>query len=251
MTDATPLDEHYDAVVAGAPPVHHDIPWIAAQRWEQVLFVNWPVAVEQVRPLIPAQLEIDTYEGQAWVSLLPLRMAHVHLRGVAPIPHLTDFPELNLRTYVTGNDHKGVWFFSLDAPSGLAVFLGREVFHLNYREADVSMTATPEGVKFSSQCAGGTATFESTYTGAGPAKPPSPGSLEEFLCERYSMFAVNWLGHLRRGDIRHSPWPLQQAEHSTDLGTVANVAHLPCPDQPAFVTYSAAVDTVVWPMLPA
>ncbi len=249
MTDPADLDAHYEAVVAAAPPVDHNIPWIAAQRWEQVLFVNWPVPVASVRPLVPAQLEIDTYEGQAWGSLLPLKMAHVHLRGVPPIPHLTDFPELNLRTYVTDNDHKGVWFFSLDAPSGLAVFLGREVFHLNYREAEMSMATTGDTVKFSSQRDGDSATFRSTCAGTGPAEPPT-GSLEEFLCERYSMFALNWLGHLRRGDIRHSPWPLQKAEHTTDLGTVASSARLACPDQPAFVTFSAATDTVVWPMLP-
>ena len=91
------------------------------------------------KDLVPEGLELDLYDGKAYVSLLPLRMANVRLRDLPGIPHLTDFPELNLRTYVRHQGEPGVYFMSLDAPSGLAVWIGKHVFHVRYDHADMSM----------------------------------------------------------------------------------------------------------------
>ena len=92
-----------------------------AQTWENLLFVHWEVPLELLRPLIPERLTIDTFEGQAWIGLVPFRMNYVHWRGIPPIPGTSTFPELNVRTYVTIDDKSGVWFFSLEAGNKLAV----------------------------------------------------------------------------------------------------------------------------------
>ena len=121
--------------IAAEPPSGwtHTGPWVCAQRWEQLLFLHWPVPDATVaRSLVPDEIEIDTHDGQAYVSVLALRMAKVHLRDMIPIPGLADFPELNVRTYVVHDGKPGVWFVSLDAPSHLNVWIGRHMFHLNY-----------------------------------------------------------------------------------------------------------------------
>ncbi len=230
---------------------HERFPWIAAQRWEQVLFVNWRVPADAIRPLVPEQLELDSHGGDTWVSLLPLRMAHVHLRDVPPVPGLTGFPELNLRTYVVHDGRPGVYFFSLDAPGHMMVWLGRHVFHLAYDLADMSMDEVDGKVVFASHRRGANAEFRATYCGIGDAAPAADGSLEQFLTERYCMYALDHAGHLRRGDIRHDPWQLRRADADIALGTVAQAAGLPVPPDPEVVLYSDATDNVVWPMVSA
>ena len=132
--DPDDLAQRAEQIAADAPSGWaHTGPWVCAQRWEQLLFLHWPVPTAVARALVPAEIEIDTHGGQAYVSVLALRMAKVHLRDMVPIPGLADFPELNVRTYVVHDGKPGVWFVSLDAPSHLNVWIGRHMFHLNVR----------------------------------------------------------------------------------------------------------------------
>src|SRR5690349_6710130 len=110
-------------------------PWIMAQNWHELLFAHWRVPVEAVRPLVPQGLEIDLFAGDAWLSVVPFRMSGVRLRGTPALPWLSSFPELNVRTYVCAEGRPGVWFFSLDAASRLAVGVARAWFHLPYFNA--------------------------------------------------------------------------------------------------------------------
>ena len=149
MNEPDDLAQRAEQIAAEAPSGWtHTGPWVCAQRWEQLLFLHWPVPTAVAQALVPAEIEIDTHAGQAYVSVLALRMAKVHLRDMFPIPGLADFPELNVRTYVVHDGKPGVWFVSLDAPSHLNVWIGRHMFHLNYDVAHMRMTDTAGRIDF-------------------------------------------------------------------------------------------------------
>ena len=107
-------------------------PWALGMTWRDLLFMHWPVDVDALRPLVPPSLSIDTFDGSAWLGVVPFDMTGVRPHFLPAVPGLSNFPEINLRTYVTAEDRPGVWFFSLDAHSRLAVRLARTTFHLPY-----------------------------------------------------------------------------------------------------------------------
>src|SRR6267154_1075488 len=125
-------------------------PWIMAQSWHDLLFAHWPVDAAMLRSHIPADLAIDTFDGQAWLGIIPFSMTGVRLRWTPPVPGLSAFPELNVRTYVTGQGKPGVWFFSLDAASALAVAAARLSFHLPYFRARMQCTQADGWIKYES-----------------------------------------------------------------------------------------------------
>jgi uncharacterized protein len=185
------------------------------QSWLDLLFLHWPVPVEALRPLIPPRLEIDTHEGQAYVGLVPFTMTGVRPVWSPAVPGLSNFHEVNVRTYVhlEGRD-PGVWFLSLDASSRIAVLVARATYHLPYRFARMSLAHGPAGeVRYSSErrwpgpkpagCA-------MRYWPVGPVAPAPLRSLEHFLAERYVLYAER-RGRLLRGRVHHSPYPLQAA----------------------------------------
>ncbi len=96
-------------------------PWVMAQSWRELLFAHWRIPVEALRPLVPAELELETWDGSAWLGVVPFLMAGVRPRGVPALPRLSAFPEINVRTYVKVESKPGVWFLSLDAANSLAV----------------------------------------------------------------------------------------------------------------------------------
>src|SRR5260370_21119247 len=126
-------------------------PWVMAQKWHDLLFAHWAVAAEAIRRLIPKNLELDTFQGQAWIGIVPFTMSGVRLRGTPGLPWLSTFPELNVRTYVTAGGKPGVWFFSLDAVNPLAVELARFWFHLPYFRARMSSRNKSEGIEYFSR----------------------------------------------------------------------------------------------------
>ncbi len=191
-------------------------PWVMAMQWHDLLFAHWPVDPALLRPHIPAALTIDTFDGQAWLAVVPFRMAGVRARCLPGIPPFSRFPELNLRTYVVHDGRPGVWFFSLDAADRLAVRVARAGFHLPYFDARMSITRDADGwfdyrsERFHRGAPG--ARFAARYRPTGPVQPAAPGSLDHFLTERYSLFAADRKERVYRGDIEHEPWPLQPAE---------------------------------------
>lgn len=193
-------------------------PWVLAMGWHDLLFAHWRVPREILRPWLPAPLELDTYEGQAWLGVVPFRMSGVRLRWMPPLPPISIFPELNVRTYVTHGGRPGVWFFSLDAASRVAVRLARATFHLPYFDARMTCRSVANhGIEYTSQrthrgMVG--ARMEASYRPMGPVFQSEPGSLEHWMTERYCLYSADGRGRIFRGDVEHEPWPLQRAEAS-------------------------------------
>src|SRR4029450_6385677 len=130
-------------------PTPHS-PWIMAQTWHDLLFAHWPLPVDDVRRVVPAVLPLDTFDGQAWIGVVPFRMTGVRPRAVPPLPWLSAFPELNVRTYVTLDGKPGVYFFSLDAGNRLAVVTARLTYFLPYFHAHMAVTHDGEAIRYSS-----------------------------------------------------------------------------------------------------
>jgi uncharacterized protein len=224
-------------------------PWIMSQAWNDLLFAHWPIDVAILRPKVPKGLEIDLFEGQAWLGIVPFHMTNVAPRFTPALPWLSAFPELNVRTYVRLGDKAGVYFFSLDAGNPIAVHTARVVFHLPYYTADMHVEVSDGRVRYRSQRRGDQkCVFEAEYAPTGPVVPPRPGSKEEFLTERYCLYADDSSGRLHRLEIDHPPWPLQAAEAVITRTTMSEAAGIPLPSARPVLHFSKRQDMVAWPM---
>ena len=187
--------------------------------WEQLLFEHYPVDPGVVQPHLPEGLAVDTYDGDAWLSVVPFVNAAVRPAGL-PRELGLSLPELNLRTYVTHGDDEGVYFFSLDAEGVLGVSAARVFHHLPYFYAriDLEVLGPADGVpgdrvRFRSRRhhpGASPAVYEATYEPTGPVERAEPGSLAAFLTERYRYYAAAPDG-LRFAQVDHERWPLQEA----------------------------------------
>ena len=193
-----------------------------SMRWCDLLFAHWRADADILRRWLPAGLELDLFEGHAYVGVVPFRMEGVAPRGLPEIPGLHAFPELNLRTYVTVGGKPGVWFFSLDAGQKLAVRVARGLFHLPYFDARMVVEQVGDRVGFSSVRANRTAAFKGAYRAVGPTYRSKPGTLESWLTERYCLYAADRAGLIYRGNIAHEPWPLQRAEAEIRVNTLGD-----------------------------
>jgi len=215
------------------------------QRWEDLLFASWPVPVDAVRPLVPPQLEIDTAEGSAWLSVVPMYMEGAHFHYLPPLPFIASFPEVNVRTYVRAGGYPGVWFLSLDTESRINVFIARQGFNLPYFYADVHMD---RGGWFSFRSArpGGEAALDVDYRPHGDVYEPAEGTLEHFLTERYSMYCPGRDGAVLRGDIQHAPWRLQRVSMDLRRADLAGAGGIRVPDTEPVTFFSPATDVILW-----
>ena len=212
-------------------------PWVMGQSWISLLFAHWRVDHDLLRRHVPDALELEQYDGSAWLGLTPFRVEGLRLRGIPPAPVLSSFDELNCRTYVRRGDRPGIWFFSLDASSLLAVEAARRMYKLPYRHARI----TVNGETFAAERVDDDARFRASYHGVGEVEVARPGTLEHFLTERYCLYSGG--GHLR-ADIHHVPWALQRADANVESTSVSPV---PLEGEP-LLHYSARQDVVIWPL---
>ena len=220
--------------------------WSSGQTWEELLFAHWRVAAEELRPHVPAALEVDEHDGSAWLGIVPFRMAAVRMRGMLPVPGASSFLELNVRTYVRGPDGRsGVWFLSLDASNRLAVEGARRLYKLPYWNARMSLDRMGDWVDYECARSGERGkVFAGRYRPDGAVSSAEPGTLEWFLVERYCLYATDARGVLHRADIHHDRWPLQPAEVEVELTTIAP---LELRGEP-LCHFSRRQDVLVWPL---
>ncbi|MGH9174548.1 MAG: YqjF family protein, partial [Vicinamibacterales bacterium] len=187
-----------------------DGPWVMTQRWHDLLFMHWPLAPQVLRPLVPAALPLDTYDGRAWIGIVPFWMSNVRPRLVPPIPGLSRFPELNVRTYVSLDGKPGVYFFSLDAANRLAVAAAR-LIRLPYFHARMSSERRGESIEYAShriERGAPRASFRARYRPTGDAlRDIGHGTLPSWLTARYCLYTVGPDGRPYRLEIDHRPWP--------------------------------------------
>lgn len=224
--------------------------WVMAQSWQHLLFAHWALPVEMVRVHIPPPLELDTFEGMAYIGVVPFLMNHVRLNGFPEIPATRRFLELNVRTYVTYQGKPGVWFFSLDADNPLAVRVARMAFHLPYMDADMALTHHRHGwIQYDSRRTHrgeASADFIARYRPTGDVQLSTAGSLDEWLTERYCLYAVDGQKNLYRGDIQHEKWQLQPAEAEIVVNTMGRATGLPLPDDEPILHYVKNIDVLAW-----
>ena len=222
-------------------------PWIMTQSWHDLLFAHWPMEQGPIRAKVPPELPLDTWDGRAWLGIVPFRMTNVAPRGVRLPAWLSAFPELNVRTYVTLGGKPGVYFFSLDAASWIAVAGGRLAFGLPYFIADMQVARDGAAVQYRSRRrTSGPAVFEARYAPIEDAAPPAPGSFEYFLTERYCLYTVTGRRRVKRVEIHHAPWPLQRAEAAIRSNTMAAAAGLALPALEPVLHFSRRQDVVAW-----
>jgi uncharacterized protein len=189
-------------------------PWVMTQTWNRLLFAHWPVPVSSLREYIPSAFTIDTFDGIAWIGVIPFEISHLLLRGLPPIPFTSSFPEINVRTYIIKDNKPGVFFFSLDATNPMAVAAARTFFHLPYFNANIEAVTQKSSIYYTSQRThkkADPASFQTRYHPTSLTFYASKGSLDEWLTARYCLYTYN-KKHLYRGEIHHAPWPLQHAE---------------------------------------
>jgi hypothetical protein len=227
-------------------------PWLMGQTWYDLLFAHWELPAEALRPLVPAPLELDLRDGRAWLGITPFVVGGLRLRGAPPLPRLSRFPELNVRTYVRYDERPGIYFFSLDAGSRSAVAAARRAYRLPYFHAQMSADRDLKTVRYESwrvDSTGPPAELAARYRPTGPALPIEDGSLERWLAERYCLYVVDRRGRPLRGEIHHAPWPLQPGSATIQRNTMATPLGLELSDP--LLHFSARQDTLIWPLEPA
>jgi uncharacterized protein YqjF (DUF2071 family) len=203
------------------------------QRWDDILFLHWEVPVEALARVVDRRLEIDTFAGRAFVSMTPFTLMDARVRFMPPLPGLSQFDEVNLRTYVRHRDRSGIWFFSLDASSPLAVAMARATFGLPYVAAKIRRWRVREERHYEAEriSGGPPASLRVAWEPGRELGPHSVGTLEHFLVERYSLFSRTPGAALIRVDVTHPQWPLREARLIHVEESLAKAAQLPGPGE--------------------
>lgn len=217
------------------------------QRWRELLFVHYTFPLHVIRPLVPAELELDPWSDLGWIGVVPFRM-----RDVRPswLPLGLDFLETNLRTYVHYKGEPGIYFFSLEASSWLAVQGARHGWGLPYFHARMRSERQGERIDYHSERRSGRAEAHYDFEPHGEPTRASPGTLDHFLLERYLLFTAS-RGKVSKGHVHHTPYPAQPATLHAFADSLVEAAGLPPAGQPAAVHYASGVDVDVYGPFPA
>ncbi len=226
--------------------------------WSDLLFAHWALEPAALRRLIPTAFELDTYEDRAWLGIVPFGMRGVRPRGLPAIPRFVPAPnpsrflELNVRTYVRYQGKPGVLFFSLDAASPLAVWGARRFFHLPYFHARMASISDADGWlcyrSARTDPAAAPASLSMRYRparGSSPA-PGQPGTLANWLTERYCLYTQDPRGRVLCGEIHHLPWPLQEAECEIQDLNMTSALGIDLSGPPATLYFARRLDVVAW-----
>jgi uncharacterized protein YqjF (DUF2071 family) len=229
--------------------------WAMTQRCNDLLYAHWPVTASSMASLLPEGLEVDTFQGAAWLGVVPFWLDRLKIRGMPPIFGARSFPEMSLRTYVRDQrtGMQGVYFFSMDASNPLAVAAGRMFYHLPIHWAEMRLEQRSEReFSFYSRrlLSRRKAVFSVRYRGLGPSSKLAeshPGTLESFLMERYCFFTRNRAGHTIAAKMHYFPWPLEEAEADIEQNNLAAAIGISLPNQAPVLHYLRRLAVYIWP----
>jgi uncharacterized protein len=229
--------------------------WAISQRWNDLLFAHWPVPAAAIAALLPEGLQVDTFQGAAWLGIVPFWLDRLKVRGVPRIPVFRSLPDLNLRTYVR-EEHsrgRGLYCFSMDAGNLLAVAAARTFYHLPYYWADMRLErrSVREFAFYSRRrFAAATVTFQARYRGLGPRlgqMDGRSGTLESFFSERDCLYTRNREGEAIRANIHQVAGPLEDAEAVIERNSLAETIGITLPNCEPVLHYSRRMAVYVWP----
>lgn len=247
----------HDAIDRITPTLEPDLPVVLHQNWHHLLFLHWEVPAAELQALLPPQLTLDTFEGKAYIGLVPFTLTGVRPVGLPALPWISEFHEINVRTYVHhGGSHPGVWFFSLDASSAIAVAAARATYKLPYFEARMEMTVSSDAspvIDFhttrvdprGAQPANAHIRYQPQE---GPIGAAAPGTLEHFLVERYILYSVDEHRRLHRARVHHQPYPVQRVDVAPPDETLVWAAGVKKPESVAHRHYAREVNVKVYPL---
>lgn len=229
--------------------------WAMTQRWNDLLFAHWPVPASSIAALLPEGLQVDTFDGSAWLGVVPFWMDRIKVRGAPPIPGASSYPELNLRTFVRDQRTRtpGTYSLSLDTSSLLAVGMGRLFHHLPYHWSEMRLEQrTDREFAFCSRrrFADEPVLFQARYRGLGPTRKLAEsrcGTIEYFLMERNCLFSCNRSGQLLRANLHHIAWPLEEAEAVIERNDLAAEIGIQLPKQDPVLHYMRRLAVYIWP----
>jgi uncharacterized protein YqjF (DUF2071 family) len=223
-------------------------PWLMTQSWHDLLFAHWRVDVSELRRAVPPAFDVDLFDGEAWLGVVPFYMTNIALRATPALPWISKFPELNVRTYVRVADRPGVYFFSLDAARWLAVAAARAFLNLPYHSAVMTVERRRDRLRYeSARRTRDRAEFRATYE---PTAAPSPHpSVRWSISSRsdYCLYHHNRRGEPYRLDVHHRPWSLQVARATIWVNTMPAASHISLNGPPALLHFAQRQDVIAWP----
>jgi len=225
------------------------------KRWNDLLFAHWPIPANTLSPLLPEGIQIDTFQGSAWLGVAPSWTERIKLRGLPSILGVGGYPSLSLRTYVcdqhTGTT--GIFVLSEDASNLIAVASARFFRHLPSHWADMRLDQKSEREFFVYSrrlFSAEPVIFMARYRGLGPTRKLAEnryGTLEYFLTERHCMFTSNRAGQLFRANIHYITWPLEDAEAVIECNDLATALGIKLPEQKPVLHYARQLAVYIWP----
>jgi uncharacterized protein YqjF (DUF2071 family) len=221
------------------------------QRWHDLLFAHWPVDAKVLLPFIPSSLQLDTFEGQAWIGVVPFWMSGIRGRGFPALPYLSRFAEINVRTYVTDGEKSGVWFFSLDAANLVAVKTAQKYFCLPYYHARMKCDLQQSQVQYFSRrihANAPSAEFAARYEPRDEMGIVPKDSLEYWFTERYCLYAKDKSDDICRAEIHHPPWPLQRANAKIRTNSMTDALGILLPQTAPLLHFSKFQEVAIWPL---
>jgi uncharacterized protein YqjF (DUF2071 family) len=217
------------------------------QTWHDLLFAHWPLAPSALRQFVPGPLELDIFDSQCWIGVVPFRMSGVRARALPPLPGLSCFPELNVRTYVTYGGKPGVYFFSLDAANLPAVWAARAFYHLPYFHAVMTSHQHDGAIHYDSCRRRLSAELRANYRATSTTRVSARGTLDQWLTEGYCLYTLH-RGDVYRGEIHHPRWALQDAEAEFEANTMAAAAGIMLPETKPLLHFASRQDVLIWPL---
>lgn len=225
------------------------LPWVMKQTWQDLLFAHYPVKLEVLQQVVPSVFQLEQYNGTAWIGVVPFRVQNHRVRFLPPMPGINRFLQLNVRTYVTINGKRGVYFLSIDMNHLIARQLAKSLFYMPTQTATINMSHNECGIYFNSKTVEkGHPEFECQYTPIGQPFYARKETFEAWLVERYSMYSLNRRGEVVRCDILHDYWPLQYVDVEINNNSIFQNRGIQVASKDPILHYAKRMEAYLWPV---